>query len=39
MKKKIDPLFALSVLVLVLGIFALACSWGPNRKQKKAIYI
>lgn len=29
MKKKIDPLFALSVLVLVLGIFALACSWGP----------
>lgn len=29
MKKKIDPLFALSVLVLVLGIFALACSWVP----------
>lgn len=29
MKKKIDPLFALSVLVLVLGVFALACSWLP----------
>lgn len=29
MKKKLDPLFALSVLVLVLGIFALACSWVP----------
>lgn len=33
MKKKIDPLFALSVLVLVLGIFALACSWMPFRGQ------
>lgn len=33
MKKKIDPLFALSVLVLVLGIFALACSWVPLRGQ------
>lgn len=33
MKKKIDPLFALSVLVLVLGIFALACSWVPFRCQ------
>ena len=33
MKKKIDPLFALSVLVLVLGIFALACSWVPFRSQ------
>lgn len=31
MKKKIDPLFALSVLVLVLGIFALALSWVPFR--------
>lgn len=29
MKKKIDPLFALSVLVLALGVFALACSWIP----------
>ena len=29
MRKKIDPLFALSVLVLVLGVFALACSWVP----------
>lgn len=29
MKNKIDPLFALSVLVLVLGVFALACSWVP----------
>ena len=34
MKKKIDPLFALSVLVLVLGIFALACSWVPFRSQR-----
>ena len=33
MKKKIDPLFALSVLVLVLGVFALACSWIPFRGQ------
>lgn len=33
MKKKIDPLFALSVLVLVLGIFALACSWIPFQGQ------
>ncbi|QRV61697.1 putative flagellar assembly protein H [Inovirus sp.] len=33
MKKKIDPLFALSVLVLVLGIFALACSWVPFQSQ------
>ena len=33
MKKKIDPLFALSVLVLVLGVFALACSWVPFRSQ------
>ena len=33
MKKKIDPLFALSVLVLGLGIFALACSWVPFRSQ------
>lgn len=33
MKKKIDPLFALSLLVLVLGIFALACSWIPFRGQ------
>lgn len=33
MKTKIDPLFALSVLVLVLGIFALACSWVPSRSQ------
>lgn len=33
MKKKIDPLFALSVLVLVLGIFSLACSWVPFRSQ------
>ena len=29
MKKSIDPLFALSVIVLVLGVFALACSWIP----------
>ena len=29
MKHKIDSLFALSVLVLVLGVFALACSWVP----------
>ena len=34
MKKKIDPLFALSVLVLVLGIFSLACSWVPFRCQR-----
>lgn len=34
MKKKIDPLFALSVLVLVLGIFALACSWVPAMSQR-----
>ena len=34
MKKKIDPLFALSVLVLVLGIFALACSWVPFQIQR-----
>ena len=34
MKKKIDPLFALSVLVLVLGIFALACSWIPFQGQR-----
>ena len=34
MNKKIDPLFALSVLVLVLGIFALACSWIPLRGQR-----
>ena len=33
MKKKIDPLFALSFLVLVLGIFALACSWVPVLSQ------
>lgn len=33
MKNKIDPLFALSVLVLVLGIFALACSWVPSWSQ------
>lgn len=33
MKKKIDPLFALSVLVLALGIFALACSWVPSWSQ------
>ena len=33
MRKKIDPLFALSVLVLVLGVFALACSWVPFRSQ------
>lgn len=36
MKKKIDPLFALSVLVLVLGIFALACSWVPFDSVAKA---
>lgn len=34
MRKKIDPLFALSVLVLALGIFALACSWVPLRSQR-----
>ena len=34
MKKKIDSLFALSVLVLVLGIFALACSWVPSWTQR-----
>ena len=34
MKKKLDPLFALSVLVLVLGIFSLACSWVPFRCQR-----
>lgn len=34
MKKKIDSLFALSVLVLVLGIFALACSWIPFWGQR-----
>ena len=34
MKKKIDSLFALSVLVLVLGIFALACSWVPFQRQR-----
>lgn len=34
MKKKLDPLFALSVLVLVLGIFALACSWVPFQCQR-----
>lgn len=33
MKHKIDPLFALSVLVLGLGIFALACSWVPSWSQ------
>lgn len=33
MKKNIDPLFALSVLVLVLGVFALACSWIPFQGQ------
>ena len=33
MKKKIDSLFALSVLVLALGIFALACSWVPFQGQ------
>lgn len=33
MKKNIDPLFALSVLVLVLGLFALACSWIPFQGQ------
>lgn len=33
MKKKIDPLFALSVLVLALGVFALACSWVPVISQ------
>ena len=33
MNKKIDPLFALSVLVLVLGVFALACSWIPFQGQ------
>lgn len=34
MKNKIDPLFALSVLVLVLGVFALACSWVPAMSQR-----
>lgn len=34
MKKKIDSLFALSVLVLVLGIFSLACSWCPFLSQR-----
>lgn len=34
MKKKIDPLFALSLLVLVLGVFALACSWIPFHGQR-----
>ena len=34
MKKKIDPLFALSVLVLALGVFALACSWIPFQCQR-----
>ena len=33
MKKRIDSLFALSVLVLVLGVFALACSWVPFEWQ------
>ena len=33
MKKKIDPLFSLSILVLVLGVFALACSWVPFQGQ------
>lgn len=33
MKKKIDPLFALSVLVLVLGFCALAFSWVPAMSQ------
>ena len=37
MKKKIDPLFALSVLVLVLGIFALACSWVPFQGQRTVL--
>ena len=36
MKNKIDPLFALSVLVLVLGVFALACSWVPFQGQSTA---
>ena len=34
MKHKIDSFFALSVLVLVLGIFALACSWVPAIGQR-----
>lgn len=34
MNKKIDPLFALSVLVLALGVFALACSWVPFQGQR-----
>lgn len=38
MKKRIDPLFALSVLVLVLGIFALACSWIPLHGQRTVSY-
>lgn len=33
MKNKIDPLFALSVLVLGLGVFALVCSWMPSWSQ------
>lgn len=33
MRKKVDSLFALSVLVLVLGVFALACSWIPLQGQ------
>ena len=33
MKKNIDLLFALSVLVLVLGVFSLACSWIPFQGQ------
>ncbi|MDY3759519.1 MAG: hypothetical protein SOZ72_09110, partial [Treponema sp.] len=37
MKKKIDPLFALSVLVLVLGVFALACSWVPFQGQRSEL--
>ena len=34
--KKIDSLFALSVLVLVLGVFALACSWIPFHGHSSA---
>ena len=37
MKKKIDSLFALSVLVLVLGIFALVCSWIPFLGQSSGV--
>ena len=33
MKHKVDPLFALSLLVLALGVFALACSWIPFQGQ------